>query len=283
MTELRGILCVAEAAARAGGEALLARYRDSTLEAEVKAEFDYVSAADRESEAAVLATIRESFPEHDVLAEESGRVDATDAEHEWVIDPLDGTANFLQGLPMFAVSVACLRAGEVVVGVVLDPIRDNLFTATRGGGAFLNGRRMHVSELESADGAFLATGYPFRARQALDSYLQVFRDVFLRARGIRRCGAAALDLAFTACGTFDGFFEFRLSPWDVAAGALLIEEAGGRITDLDGEARYLETGNVVAGAAGVHTELLALVGKHVSESRMDTLVPLATGQPTGAC
>ncbi len=283
MSDSGKLLAVAEAAARAGSRELQKRYRDPTLVAELKAEFDYVSDADRASEAAIMELVRRDFPDHDFLAEESGRSSPSGSEYQWVIDPLDGTTNFLQGLPVFAVSIACLRAGRTEIGVVLDPLRDNLYSAVRGGGAFLNGRPMHVSERADVGGAFVATGYPFRARPALDVYLEVFRDVFLRARGLRRCGAAALDLAFTACGTFDGFFEFRLAPWDIAAGALLIEEAGGRVTDLDGGDGYLESGNVVAGAPGVHAELLALLGRHTSESRMDDLVPIATGQPTGAC
>ncbi len=283
MSDARAILEVAGAAARAGAEVLKSRFRDGALEAELKAEYDYVSAADRESEAAILEVVRGRFPDHEILAEESGRLGASGAEFEWLIDPLDGTSNFLQGLPVFAISIACRRAGRTEVGLVLDPLRDTLFTATRGGGAFLDGRPIRVSELTDAEGSFVATGYPFRARQALELYLEVFQDVFLRARGLRRCGAAALDLAYTASGTFDGFFEFRLSPWDIAAGALLIEEAGGRVTDLDGGDRYLETGNVIAGGPGVHRELASLAGRHVSESRLDALVPLATGQPTGAC
>lgn len=277
------ILEVAEAAAQAGARVLRERYRDSSLEAEVKAEYDYVSAADRDSEAAILELVRGAFPEHEILAEESGRLGASGAEYEWLIDPLDGTSNFLQGVPVFAVSIACRRRGRTEVGVVLDPLRDTLFTATRDGGAFMNGRPMRVSARAGVEGSFLATGYPFRARAALDVYLDVFRDAFLRARGLRRCGAAALDLAYTACGSFDGFFEFRLSPWDIAAGALLIEEAGGRVTDLDGGERYLETGNVVAGAPGVHRELAELIARHASEERIDELVPGATGQPAGAC
>ncbi len=279
----RSILEVAEKAARAGARVLEDRYRDSTLEPELKAEYDYVSEADRESEAAILEVVRGAFPDHEILAEESGRVGSSGAEFEWLIDPLDGTSNFLQGLPIFAVSIACRHNGRTQIGVVLDPIRDNLFTALRGGGAFLNGRPMRVSEHQSLTGSFLATGYPFRARQALDLYLETFRAVFLEARGLRRCGAAALDLAFTACGTFDGFFEFRLSPWDIAAGAFLIEEAGGCVSDLDGGERYLETGNVIAGPPGLFDELRELIGTHVSEDRLDAVVPGTTGETEGAC
>jgi myo-inositol-1(or 4)-monophosphatase len=281
--ELSEVLRVAERAARAGAAVLESRYLDATIEPELKGEHDFVSVADRESEAVIIETILGAFPDHDILAEESGQLVDSGAEYEWVIDPLDGTTNFLQGLPMFAVSIACRRAEETVVGVILDPVHGNLFTAARGQGAHQNGRPISVSTLPDAAGAYLATGYPFRAREALDLYLEVFREVFLRARALRRCGSAALDLAFTASGVFDGFFEFRLSPWDIAAGALLIEEAGGRVSDLDGGGRYLETGNVLAGGAGVFAELRQRVGGHASEARLDELVPRLTSSTASAC
>jgi myo-inositol-1(or 4)-monophosphatase len=274
--ELARILEVAERAARNGATSLERRYLDATIEPELKGEYDFVSVADRESEKAIIDTILTAFPDHGILAEESGRLLGGAAEFEWVVDPLDGTTNFLQGLPMFSVSIACRRGDATVVGVIFDALHGNLFTAARGEGAFRNGRPMRVSSLPDAAGSFLATGYPFRAREALDLYLDVFRDVFLRARALRRCGSAAIDLAFTAAGVFDGFFEFRLSPWDVAAGALLIEEAGGLVSDLDGGDRYLETGNVIAGGPGVFAELRDRIGALASESRLDELVPRAT-------
>jgi len=188
-----------------------------------------------------------------------------------VVDPLDGTTNFLQGIPIYAVSVACVQGNTIQAGAILDPEGGNLFTAGRGLGASWNGAPMHVSAKPGLEGAFLATGFPFKAQEALDGYLDVFRAAFLQCRAIRRMGAAALDLAYTAAGVFDGFFEFRLAPWDIAAGALLIEEAGGKISDLDGGDRYLANGNVVAGSPHVHAELLASVGEHVSESLLARL------------
>ena len=274
------LLATAREAAVAGGRVLLRYFRDEGLEISRKAENDFVTQADHESEEAVVAVIRRRHPEHRILAEEGGQrvagsSDETDAATtpEWLIDPLDGTTNFLQGLPVFCTSVACRLGGRVLAGVVLDPLRDDLYAAARGGGTTLNGHPVSVSDRPGMDGAFLATGYPFKAKPALDTYLAVFRDAFGQARSIRRCGAAALDLAHTAAGIYDGFFEFRLSPWDIGAGVLLVEEAGGRVSDLDGGDDYFRSGNVIAGAPGVHRELQALVARHAGEARIDELVP----------
>ena len=276
------LLDTALAAARAGAAVLRRYFRADDLEVDTKAENDFVTQADRESEAAVVAEIRRRHPDHRILAEEGGH-HAGGAEGdplEWLIDPLDGTTNFLQGLPVFCTSVGVRRGDELLAGVVLDPTRDDVFAAARGHGATWNGRPMEVSERDSLDGAFLATGYPFKAKPALDAYLGIFGDVFRHAKSIRRCGAAALDLAYTAAGVYDGFFEFRLSPWDLGAGVLLIEEAGGRVSDLDGGRRFLEGGNVVAGSPAVHGALLQIVGRHASEELLDRAVPQEDrGQP----
>jgi len=270
------LLATAIAAARAGSAVVSRYFRDAGLEVRSKGENDFVTQADKESEAAILAVLRQSFPDHRILAEEGGGADAGQgSEYEWLIDPLDGTTNFLQGLPVYSVSVACRRGDELLVGVVQDPEGDNLFTAAAGGGAFWNGRPMAASGRDGLKGAFLATGYPFRAHATLDRYLQIFRDVFLDAKAIRRCGSAALDLAYTAAGVYDGFFEFRLSPWDIGAGILLVREAGGVATDLDGGERLFRGGNVVAGGGAVQRELLAAVMRHASEASIDDLAPLA--------
>lgn len=270
------LLDTATRAAQAGGEVLLDYFRNSDLEVHAKGSHDFVTTADHESEARIVAEIRRIYPSHAILAEESGFSDgdADDQRYDWLVDPLDGTTNFLHGLPTFGISVACRRGPEVVAGVVLDPVGGNLFSATRGGGAYWNGRPMKVSSHLTVDGAFLATGYPFRCREALDLYLQVFRTVFLRARAIRRCGAAALDLAYTAAGVYDGFFELRLSPWDFAAGVLLLEEAGGRITDLDGGRAYFRSGNLVAGSIDLHGELLTAIQTHADEAILDRVDPV---------
>jgi myo-inositol-1(or 4)-monophosphatase len=273
------LLATATAAAEAGADVLRRWFRAGSLPVEAKGAHDFVTEADRESERAILEVIRRRHPDHAVLAEEGGAGGPGTSGHEWLVDPLDGTTNFLQGLPVFCVSVGCRRAGRMVAGVVVEPLRGERFAALRGGGATWNGRPMRASARAGLAGAFLATGYPFRARAALDLYLGVFRDVFLAANAIRRCGAAALDLAYTAAGVYDGFFEFRLSPWDVAAGSLLVEEAGGRVSDLDGEGGFMESGNVVAGAAGVHPELLAIVRRHGGEASVErfTGAAIATG------
>ena len=266
------LLAAAVAAAEAGGEVLRQRFGDSSLDVQAKSENDFVTLADRESEQAVLGCLTERFPDHRVLSEEAGYQGGDASEFEWIVDPLDGTTNFLQGLPTYAVSIACRKGDQRLVAAILAPDRGDLFTASYGGGASWNGRPLEVSSREGLKGAFLATGYPFRAKAALDLYLDVFRDVFLDARAIRRCGAAALDLAYTAAGIFDGFFEFRLSAWDVAAGSLLIEEAGGVVSDLDGGRDFLHTGNLLAGSKGVQADLLAVLGRHAGERELDRLV-----------
>lgn len=269
------LLETAVSAARAGAEVLRRYFRDAGLEVRRKGQNDFVTQADKESEAAVLAVIHGRYPDHRILAEEGSAAGLNQSsEHEWLIDPLDGTTNFLQGLPVYCVSVACRLGGEVVAGAVLDPEGNNLFTASRGGGAFWNGRPMAASRHGGLDGAFLATGYPFRAISTLDLYLDIFRDVFRRSKAVRRCGSAALDLAYTAAGVYDGFFEFRLSPWDIGAGVLLVEEAGGVVSDLDGGAGYFHGGNVVAGGPEVQRELWEVVTSHAREADLERLNPL---------
>lgn len=252
-------------------------WRRAGLEARAKAANDFVTAADHESEAAVVALLKSRHPEHSILAEEGGAT-AGSGDYQWVVDPLDGTSNYMQGLKFFCVSVACRRGGELLAGVVFDPLSDELFSAARGGGACRNGEPIRASARPGLAGAFLATGYPYRAHAALDVYLAAFREVFLESRGIRRCGAAALDLAYTACGVFDGFFEYALSPWDVAAGALLVTEAGGLVSDLDGGQAHVESGNVVAGGPGVQPELLRRVAGHGGEAVIRRLTRGGEGQ-----
>ncbi len=245
----------------------------SGVEIENKGRHDLVSMADRESEAAIIARIRAEFPDHQIIAEESGYTPGGE-QVRWIIDPLDGTTNFLQGLPLWSVSVACVLQEEIVAGVVYEPVANNLFAAGLGLGATRNGEEIYVSTKSGLDEAFLATGFPFRAHAALEAYLDCFRIVFPQVRGVRRCGSAALDLANTAAGIYDAFFEFRLSAWDIAAGALLVSEAGGVISDFDGGAEHLSSGNVVAGTPGVQLRLLGELRRVVSQQRIDALVPL---------
>lgn len=275
------LLKTATRAARAGAEALEPYFRRPDLAVSVKQGHDLVSEADGRSEAAIVAEIRAAHPDHRVLAEEGGLhfAGAGGTNAEWILDPLDGTTNFVHGHPVWAVSVACRVDGELVAGVVLEPQAGNEFSAAKGGGARWNGRPMRVRKGQ-LDGALLATGFPFRAHGALDAYLAAFHDVFLRTGGIRRCGAAALDLAYTAAGIYDAFFEVRLSPWDVAAGAVLVREAGGVVTDLDGGGRFLTSGNIVAGGEAVHGELLEVLSGSLSEDVVDRLVPRGAAEST---
>ncbi len=259
------LLAVAMTAAQRGGEVLRGYFRSlEPSQVSEKAHNDYVSTADRASEAAIASYLAERTPEIGLLAEEGGARGG--AGTRWVVDPLDGTANFVRSFPHFAVSVALVSDGIVQVGAVYDPMRDELFSAARGSGAWCNGRRLSVTGRPALAGAFLTTGFPFRVHRLLDTYLAVFRDVFLRVAAIRRPGAAALDLAHTAAGIFDGFFEFCLSEWDIAAGALLVREAGGVVTNLDGEPAIFAHGNVVAAAPGVHPELLRAIRAHCREA-----------------
>jgi myo-inositol-1(or 4)-monophosphatase len=260
---------LAVSAATAGGEILLANWRrlPSGSVAE-KQKNDFVTSADRESEARIVATIRDRFPKDAFLGEEGGSSGDANATRTWIIDPLDGTSNFITGFPFWCVSVAAREASRIVAAVVWDPLRGELYTAARGEGAFRNGSRIQVTARQGVEGAFVATGFPFRYRERIDLYLTLFKEVFLLARAVRRAGSAALDLAMVAAGVFDGFFEFHLSPWDIAAGALLIEEAGGELTDFDGGERYWERGNIVAGTRGVAQGLRELAARHLVEDRI---------------
>ena len=261
----------AEAARR--GAAVLLKYWEQLGkdDADLKARNDWVSTADRESEAAILAFIREQRPDDAFLGEESGRSGALRGGGNgrvWIVDPLDGTSNYLQHFPVWSVSIGLLHGDEIVAGVIYEPLRDIVYSAERGAGAFRNGQRMHVSAQERVEGSFLATGFPFRAQQFVKTYTAIFQDVISIAKGVRRAGSAALDLAYTAAGTFDGFFEMHLSPWDVAAGSLLITEAGGVVSDFSGGARWLERGNIVGAPEPVQRELVEMINRYVREDEL---------------
>jgi len=249
-------------AARCGGEILLSWWRRLPEgSVEENAQNDFVSRADRESEAAIVEVLLGRHPGDGLLGEEGASREGTSGR-EWIIDPLDGTSNFIAGFPFWCVSIAAREKGRIVAGVVWDPLRQEMYAAERGGGAFRNGERIRVTPRDSARGAFLATGFPFRAHEQIDRYLAIFRALFLEAKAIRRAGSAALDLAQVAAGVFDGFFEFRLSPWDIAAGAVLIEEAGGILRDFEGGPGYLESGDVIAGPTGVVDSILDIARRN---------------------
>jgi myo-inositol-1(or 4)-monophosphatase len=223
-----------------------------------KRQNDFVSEVDHAAEEAVIATLREAYPTHGILAEESGSRDA-EAEYVWVIDPLDGTTNFLHGFPQYCVSIGLLHKGVPQQAVVFDPNRNELFTATKGVGAYLNDRRIRVSKIDKLEDALMATGFPFREVGQLDDYLLMFKNMTMSCSGIRRPGAAALDLAWVAAGRVDGFWEIGLSPWDMAAGALLVREAGGLIGDLNGEDKFLDSGRVVASNGKIFSAILQVL------------------------
>lgn len=216
---------------------------------------DFVTQADTMSERMITETLRLAFPDIGILAEEGTA--SAGGETFWIIDPLDGTTNFIHGYPTIGVSIALMDKGEVLLGLVYDPLREELFEAARGGGAFCNGRRIAVSGTEEITRSLLGTGFPFRVHQHLDSYLVLFKDLFLRCRGIRRAGAAVLDLSNVAAGRLDGFWELYLKPWDMAAGALLVREAGGIVTDFFGNDTFLESGNIVAATPAIHRAVVA--------------------------
>ncbi|HJW96288.1 MAG TPA: inositol monophosphatase family protein [Thermoanaerobaculia bacterium] len=261
---------VAIEAARRGAAILLKYWENIGKEqADIKARNDWVSAADRESEAAINEFLAQERPDDATLGEETGSSGTSANGRCWIIDPLDGTSNYLQHFPVWSVSIALKQGDEMIAGVVHEPLRDLFFTAERGAGAFRNGNRMQVSDQQTVEGSFLTTGFPFRAQQYVGIYCSIFRDIIMVAKGVRRPGSAALDLAYTAAGVFDGFFEMHLAPWDVAAGSLLITEAGGAITDFSGGDRWLNRGNIIGATPAVHAELLSIINRYAAEEQLD--------------
>jgi myo-inositol-1(or 4)-monophosphatase len=226
---------------------------------------DFVSEVDHAAEAAIIDVLREAYPEHSILAEESSPSAALEVlDYQWIIDPLDGTTNFLHGFPQYCVSIALARKGVLEQGVVFDPTRNELFTASRGRGAYLNDRRIRVSKARELGESLIGTGFPFRDPNVLGPYMAMFRELTHKTAGIRRPGAAALDLAYLACGRYDGFWEMGLKPWDMAAGALLVQEAGGLIGDLRGEQEFLATGNIIAGSPKIFAQLVQVSMAHTA-------------------
>ena len=229
---------------------------------QTKSHNDFVTEVDRAAEAAIIGVLRETYPDHAILAEESG-LSGGESEYCWIIDPLDGTTNFIHDFPQYAISVALARNNVVEHGVVYDPVRNELFTASKGSGAFLNDRRIRVSKRTRLSESLIGTGFPFSQNEHLEAYINTFRELATHTAGMRRPGAAALDLAWLAAGRVDGFWEFGLQPWDVAAGALLVQEAGGLISDFAGESNYLESGRCIAGTPKIFGQLLPIVQKHM--------------------
>lgn len=253
------LLNIAVRAARSAGDIMLRASKRLDLVKKVEKQHnDFVTNIDHLAEQEIIQHIRHLYPYHGILAEEGGRIKGDD-DYVWIIDPIDGTTNFIHGFPHFSVSIAVQYKGRLEHGVIYDPVKDELFTATRGSGAFLNDHRIRVSQQLHLAGSLIGTGFPFRHPELLDTYLKMFKKVSLEVAGIRRAGSAALDLAYVAAGRLDGFWEFKLSPWDIAAGAILIREAGGLISDFDGAEAFLETGNVAAGTPKVFKGLLKVL------------------------
>lgn len=255
-------LNIAIKAARRAGQIINRASLDlSQVKVATKQQSDYVTEVDRAAEAAIIEILRDAYPKHAILAEESGADTGSegDSEFQWIIDPLDGTTNFIHGFPQYAVSIGLAQNGVMQQAVVYDPNRNELFTASKGAGAFLNDKRIRVSNRAKLADALIGTGFPYRNFDKVDQYLAIFKELTQKTAGLRRPGAASLDLAWVACGRIDGFWEFGLSPWDMAAGSLLITEAGGICADPKGEADYLQTGDIVAGNPKVFAQLLQVV------------------------
>lgn len=243
------MLTIAVRAARAAGQTIMRAYTElDRVEVDAKGVNDFVTSVDREAEAAIIYQIRKSYPDHSIVGEENGENRGTNQDYLWIVDPLDGTNNFVNGVPHFAVSIAMQYKGKTEVAVVYDPVRDELFSAVRGKGAKLNDFRLRVNNVNDLGGSLVATGFPFKARQHTETYMKLFGEAFSLSADLRRAGSAALDLAYVAAGRVDAFFELGLKPWDIAAGDLIVREAGGTVTDFSGGHNYLLSGHIVAGA-----------------------------------
>jgi len=255
-------LNIAIRAARSAGNVIIRNLgKLDTLAVHTKDRNDFVTEVDRQAEQEIIYILRKAFPAHGILAEESGFQEGD--EYQWIIDPLDGTTNFLHGFPQFAVSIALRHKGRLDQGVVYDPLRQEIFSASRGAGATMNDQRLRVTNRKTLEGSLLGTGFPFKSQQHLEVYLEMFRALFPQTAGIRRAGSAALDLAYVASGRLDGFWEIGLSIWDMAAGVLLIQEAGGLAGDFSGGHDHLESGNIVAGNPKLFAEILKSIRPYV--------------------
>ena len=258
------MLNIAVKAARRAGN-LIHRAADNLdhLTVTKKSNADYVSEVDKAAERTIIQTILDVYPTHAILAEESGA--QGESEYLWIIDPLDGTTNFLHGFPQYAVSIALQHNGVLTQAVIYDPTKNDLFTATRGRGAFLNDRRIRVSKRAELADSLIGTGFPYSKFDHLDAYMGILKDMMQKTAGLRRPGSAALDLAYTAAGRYDGFFETGLKSWDIAAGCLLITEAGGLVSDLQGNDSYLRSGHLCAGNPKVFSQMLQVIAPHLTE------------------
>jgi len=248
---------IAYRAARDAGELLRARF-GKIIRIDYKGEINLVTEADLESERIIVTLLEEHFPHHTIIAEEGGGKRG-EAPYQWFIDPLDGTTNYAHGLPIFSISIALAAQDELLMGIVYDPLRDELFFARKGKGAFLNGTPISVSHIASMDKSLLATGFPYDARESKDNNVNFFSSFVRHAQAIRRCGSAALDLAYVAAGRFDGFWEIKLKPWDVAAGALMVREAGGVISNFSGNTLLTDPREILASNSKIHSAMVEII------------------------
>jgi myo-inositol-1(or 4)-monophosphatase len=252
-----------KAARRAGTVINRATFDIDRIKVSEKGHNDFVTEVDKAAEQAIIEVLKTAYPDHAFLGEESGPSSNLHDENEnvWIIDPIDGTTNFIHGFPQYCVSIALQQRGHITQAVVYDPTRNDLFTATKGAGAYLNEKRIRVSRRDKMAESLIGTGFPYRDTDQLDEYMKMFRIMTERCAGLRRPGAAALDLAYVACGRLDGFFEKGLQTWDMAAGSLLITEAGGIVGTFDGESDYLYKGNVLAGTPKIFAQMVALLSQ----------------------
>jgi len=249
-------------AAKSASEILINNFGKISVEdIKEKEKNDFLTFVDEQSENTIIEIILHAFPDHSILAEESG-LKKHESDYEWIIDPLDGTKNFISGIPFYSISIGLLYKDKMQLGVVLDPIRNELFHAQRDDGAYLNGKKIHISNRSNLNECLFATGFPFKKKQFLSTYIKCFQDIFQHVSGIRRMGSAALDLAYVAAGRFDGFWELGLNPWDMAAGSLIIEEAGGKISDFWGKKPYLRSGFVATANSHIHPQMIQIIQRH---------------------
>jgi myo-inositol-1(or 4)-monophosphatase len=278
-------LTIAVRAARRAGRIITRAAEDlDHIKVDRKQANDFVTEVDRQSEQAIIETLIDAFPHHSFMGEETGATHGKpyetpeQADFLWIIDPLDGTTNFIHGMPQYAVSIALMERGQLTQALVYDPNRDELFAATRGRGAFLNDRRIRVSKRTKLDETVIGTGFPYRRMDALDQYMEHFKLLTQRCAGIRRPGAAALDLAYVASGRYDGFFEIGLKPWDVAAGALLVIEAGGMIGNFSNEPDYVFNEEVIAASPKIYEAMMKLIGHKKSRKLLESAHPIDSNE-----
>ncbi len=254
-----------KAARRAGKIINQASQSIDLLTVTKKSHSDYVSEVDRAAEDAILSVLKTAYPDHAILAEESGQQgNRSKSDYLWIIDPLDGTTNFLHGFPKYSVSIGLAYRGTLTHAVVYDPVMNELFTASKGAGAYMNDRRIRVSKRIRLEDCLIGTGFPFRDLTHADAYFNMFKEIVPRTAGIRRPGSASLDLCYVACGRYDGFWEIGLAPWDMAAGCLLITEAGGLVGDLEGNNKHLQSGQIVTANPKIFSQLIQTIAPHLT-------------------